>query len=165
MRASDNRQSTKHRIMDYRPTTNELTETIEPLLASGRRVNMVVTGRSMLPFLRHETDSVTLLRLPSYRRFDIVLVRDNAGRCVMHRIISIDDENVVLMGDGNLHMRERCRQTDILGVAISRRRYRKKGDSYTIGNLRGRGARFKARLWWWLRPLRPLLIKLFTSGK
>lgn len=136
------------------PADLKLLDSAAATLRSGGEVRLLVRGRSMLPALRPETDEVVLRRAGVYRRADIVLARVSPSRYVLHRIIAVDGRGrVTLMGDGNLRQREECAVADIAGrvVAVSRG-----GLMYVPSALRG-------RVWMWLRPLRPLLVRLMPS--
>lgn len=88
------------------------------ILAQNREVILLTKGGSMLPFIIGGTDSVRLRRYDSYNVGDAVLAKVSTGHHVLHRIISIDGENVVLKGDGNLSGTEMCRMSDICGRAV-----------------------------------------------
>ncbi|MDR2919681.1 MAG: S24/S26 family peptidase, partial [Tannerella sp.] len=75
---------------------------VAALLAGGKQVTLKVKGNSMLPFIVGGLDSVVLQKQESYRRGDVVLAEVGQSRFVLHRIIRIDGNVVVLMGDGNL---------------------------------------------------------------
>lgn len=85
-------------------------------LKEGRDATIPVKGFSMLPLIRGEKDLVVLRTCEKPREKDIVLFRCN-GRYVMHRILSIDGDNVEIMGDGVIESREHVRLEDICARA------------------------------------------------
>ncbi len=87
------------------------------LVAEGVCVTLPVNGNSMLPFIVGGRESVVLQKPVHVKVGDIVLAWVVPGRWVVHRIISIDDANVTLMGDGNLMGTEHCTPSDIKAKA------------------------------------------------
>lgn len=123
---------------------------IVQLLSEGREVVMTPKGISMLPFIRGEVDRVKLQRPDRLEVGDIVLAHFG-GIYVIHRIITINGDNVVLMGDGNLHT-EQGKRSDVVGLVTEiikpNNRQLKPG---------------KAWLWRHTLPLRPYLLKLYKK--
>ena len=77
------------------------------LLREGKEVRFTPSGVSMRPFIEGDKDSVILAPLNrAPRRGDILLaqVQTLCGRTtyVLHRLIRIEGEQLILMGDGNL---------------------------------------------------------------
>lgn len=72
-------------------------------LAEGRQAAFTVTGMSMWPFLRHGADTVVLEQAEpdQIRKGDIVLVRVNPGRYLLHRVTACTENQVETTGDGN----------------------------------------------------------------
>lgn len=91
------------------------------LLKEGRDVELMTRGNSMNPFIRGDRDSVILRKMPESELTpgDIVLAEYKQGSYVLHRVLEICGEEVVLMGDGNLYGKERCRKENISGTAIA----------------------------------------------
>jgi hypothetical protein len=83
------------------------------LVSEGVSVTFPVNGRSMLPFIVGGRDSVVLEKPVSFRRLDIVLAEVEGGSYVVHRIVDLDGERMVLMGDGNLEQREHCKASQV----------------------------------------------------
>lgn len=129
-------------------------EAVRQAIGRGHDVTIAVRGRSMMPSLVPDADNVVLSPVRGTLRCgDIVLAQITGARYVLHRIIAVGpDGTLTLMGDGNLHQRERCRQGDVVGVVT------------LVRGIGGSGRRpGRARLWRMLRPLRPLIVKLFPS--
>ena len=82
-------------------------------------------------------------------------VRLDDGSCVLHRVVGVRDGSVILMGDGNLHARERCGTDDVLGhVAVV-----VKGDGREV-DCSSTVQRCLAALWMRLLPVRRVLLPL-----
>ena len=92
---------------------------VKKILAEGRDVVILTKGFSMLPFIRGEKDSVRLRRLDAVEAGDIVLAEVRKDFYVLHRVVSVDGDNVVLKGDGNLSGTESCRLKDGCGTAVA----------------------------------------------
>ena len=126
------------------------------MVNEGIGVTLPVSGRSMLPFIIGDRDSVILQRPEHLQVGDVVLAWVDGYRYVVHRIIRIDGEHVTLMGDGNLMGVEHCTPDDVKAVA-----------GYVVGsdgrrhNLRTGWRRVTARWWYHLRPLRRYLLGIY----
>lgn len=103
-------------------------------IEDGRIVIINPKGISMLPFIREGKDKVMLSKPGQLKKGDIVLVSLNQ-RYLMHRIYSIDDNDLTLMGDGNLKGKnEYCKKSDVIGLVTeiinSKGRHRKPGKAW-----------------------------------
>ena len=124
----------------------------DDLLSRGIEVVLMTKGNSMLPFIRGEKDSVNLKRFGAVKVGDIVLARIAPQRYVLHRIFSIDGDQVTLMGDGNLVGTESCRLSDILGTVTEIIRPSGKKKKVTDGSL-----------WRTLLPVRRYLLWIYRK--
>ena len=128
---------------------------ISRLLNEGKEVRFTPSGVSMRPYIEGDRDSVILAklnRLPKVGDILLAQVQTLCGRqtYVLHRLIRIEGEVYVLQGDGNLSGEERCPYGDILGTVIR------------IENPQGRRKILtRGRLWFYLRPLRKYLLKIY----
>ena len=120
------------------------------LLREGKDVRFTPTGVSMRPFIEGNRDTVILRQLPSVCVGDIVLAAINDNQFVLHRVIAIDRDTITLQGDGNLSGTEQCRRSNVLGTVVRVIRPNGKTKRLTRG-----------RLWYHLRPLRKLLLKIY----
>ena len=111
---------------------NEFLPEVIRLCREGHTVTINLKGYSMRPFLEHGRDKAVLAVCDAYRVGDAVLAHVPIGngmrRYVLHRIISIEGDNVILLGDGNLSP-EYCSHSDIKAKAIGF--YRKRGGVYS----------------------------------
>ena len=106
--------------MDKKTVANQiLLEDAAALMEEGRDVTFRPLGSSMLPFIRGGRDSVTLRKLPTVKVGDMLLVRLEGPRYVLHRLIAIDGDRLTLMGDGNLAGTETCTKADVLGTVVA----------------------------------------------
>ena len=106
--------------MDKKVVANEvLLEEAAALMNEGREVTIKPLGSSMLPFIRGGRDSVRLKKMPDVAVGDILLVRLEGPRYVLHRLIAVDGDRLTLMGDGNLVGTESCTKADVLGTVVA----------------------------------------------
>ncbi len=110
----------------------------------------------MLPFIVGNRDCVTLEPVSNPFPGDIVLARLSNGQYVLHRILTITEGHVTLMGDGNLAGKEHCQLTDICGkVRVILKDGQKAVDPNTPS------ARRKASVWIKLLPVRRYLLAIY----
>ena len=129
------------------------------LIEEGKRVIVRVKGSSMLPFLRGDKDSVELEKASEIKCGDIVLAYVEECRFVLHRIIKIDGEHIVLMGDGNLKGCEHCRISEIKAKAVNLIKPAKGG--YKKISCTDRTHMRKAYLWKKLLPVRRYILAIY----
>lgn len=128
------------------------------LLAEGKEVRFTPSGVSMRPYIEGDKDSVVLAPVKDMpRRGDILLatVENLCGRTtyVLHRLIRIDGDILVLQGDGNLAGEERCKVGDVIGKVIAIENPKGKRKCLTNG-----------RVWFWLKPVRKWLLKIYRHS-
>lgn len=77
----------------------------------------------MRPFLEHQRDKVLLDSPQGAKVEDAVLAEIAPGKYVLHRIIDIkpnpqnpEEDEITLMGDGNIKGTEHCLRKDICGI-------------------------------------------------
>jgi len=132
------------------------------MVKSGVSVTFPVNGRSMLPFIVGGRDSVILEKPKSLQRGDVVLalVKTNSPEkhYVVHRIVSLNGEHVVLMGDGNLALREYCDVSDVCAKVICV--VKPNGKKYAMAAWRFRIA---AKIWYILLPIRRYLLWIYRK--
>lgn len=144
--------------MEKRIIPNEiLLPEIAALLATGKEVILKVKGYSMLPFIRHNYDSVLLRKEDTLVVGDIVLAQTSMGGYVLHRILSIENNKITLMGDGNPTGVEYTTAEQVAGKAI----YVIKGEDGHRVFCYSKSQRLKAKIWKALLPLRPYLLKIY----
>lgn len=136
--------------MEKRVLPNKvLLEEVAALVAQGKDVVFTPKGNSMLPFIRGDRDSVRLSACGEPEEGDIILARHD-GRYVLHRVVSVGEKTLLLMGDGNLQGTERVLRSDILGKVTAI--VRPNGRTVIPG---------KGRLWRILKPLRRYILGIY----
>lgn len=131
-----------------------LVEEISRLVNDGTQVTFVPKGSSMLPFIRGERDSVVLIKDDNIRPLDIVLAKVGSSY-VIHRVLTIDNDRLTLMGDGNLCGTEHCGRNGILAKVV-----RIIKDSRQI-DCTSRSHRRQALIWQKLLPVRRYLLGIY----
>lgn len=101
-------------------SNHRLLNDILPLLRDEKEVKIRAKGSSMMPLIRDGIDSFILRQLKedSLRVGNIVLALLEDGRYVLHRIASINGQDITLRGDGNPYQKEHCHKINILAEAF-----------------------------------------------
>ena len=88
----------------------KLSQILQTQLDNGGRANLVVTGYSMHPFLRHLRDSVVLVPPPeTLKRGDLILYTRKSGQYVLHRIVKKPKNGAfICSGDNQWEPEEVC---------------------------------------------------------
>ena len=125
-------------------------EEIRTLISEGRTVSLTVKGNSMNPFMVHLRDQITLgpWNSKDLRKGTVALVKDTRGNYLIHRIISLNEKTVTLLGDGNIAMTETATLDNVIGIMYSITR---KGKIWISDNLIWRAY---SSIWMLLTPLR-----------
>lgn len=143
-----------------------LFENVIHLMREGREVIIPVKGYSMNPLIRQDKDLVILEGVengtPSssgmikrVRPYDIVLFRYN-NKFILHRILSIDGNNVIIQGDGNIQGVEKCKLENIYGRATKILINGKKElDPYSKRSIR------LFKIWKFLSPIRRYILGVY----
>ena len=126
------------------------------LVDEGVSVTFPVKGYSMLPFIIGGRESVILQKPHVVRLGDVVLAWVDDCRYVVHRVISIEGERVILMGDGNIVGVEHCLLSDVKALATHVVDAKgRKHDLYAPWRQRA------SRLWWQMRPVRRYILAIY----
>lgn len=126
------------------------------LLNEGHTVTLRLRGFSMRPFLEDGRDKALLTKAVSPKVGDPVLAEIEPKHFVLHRIISIQGDNVVLRGDGNLGV-EHCKLGDVKGAVIG---FYRKGRLH-LDRTDGRKWRTYSWVWTRLYPIRRYLLAFY----
>lgn len=144
-------------------TNEEFFAQVEQMLAEGNEVQLRVKGGSMRPLLRSDRDRVVLApyRTGEPLRCGQVVLFRYRGQYILHRIVRIEDDRLILEGDGNYHRQEHCRVADV--AAVMRRIVRSDGREIACDSGYWRHL---SRLWRMLPPLarRYILALLYRAG-
>lgn len=105
----------------------ELMELVRERVAAGQVVRYLpFRGVSMLPMLRQGIDTVELAPLPEkLRRYDLPVYRYPSGKYVMHRVIRVEEDHYVCMGD-NTYQEEFIRKEQMIALVSAFRRGEKR---------------------------------------
>lgn len=133
----------------------EILPEIEGLVRDGLEVVFVPKGSSMSPFIKGGVDRVLITKAESIAEGDIVLALTKQGSHVLHRVEKVDGNMLILMGDGNLIGRERCRREDVIGKAVKIMKKDREIDCQSPLHLR------KAAIWRSLLPIRRYLLAIY----
>lgn len=126
------------------------------LVDEGVSVTFPVKGYSMLPFIIGSRESVILQRPLTVRLGDVVLAWVDDCRYVVHRVIGIEGERVILMGDGNIVGVEHCLLSDVKALATHVVDAKgRKHDLYAPWRQKA------SRLWWQMRPVRRYILAIY----
>lgn len=136
--------------------SDQVEERLTPLLRAGAEVPLVVTGSSMVPFLRDRRDKV-YLKSPDFvpvRTGDILFFKRDSGQWILHRLHHFTPDGLmVINGDGQTWF-ETIRPDQVLGVVIKISRSGKAPFSP-----RRRDWALLRRVWKLLLPARPALLR------
>ena len=126
------------------------------LVDEGVSVTFPVKGYSMLPFIIGSRESVILQKPQFVRLGDVVLAWVDDCRYVVHRVIGIEGERVILMGDGNIVGVEHCLLSDVKALATHVVDAKgRKHDLYAPWRQKA------SRLWWQMRPVRRYILAIY----
>lgn len=132
-----------------------------PVMASmvkeGQNVPLLVSGHSMMPFLKHGQDTIIVSKPTApFRRGDMVFYTRKTGQYVMHRIHHIKQGMLYIVGDAHTVIEGPVDPSCVFGVV---RKVIRKGKTLTRGSF----------CWWffekvWIRmvPLRPLAFRCYN---
>lgn len=107
----------------------ELGEIIKEQLNNGGKVKFTPKGRSMLPMLRDNKDTV-VLEHPQGRlkKYDLPLYQLSDGTYILHRVVKVcSDGSYVMCGDNRIVYEYGIRDENIVGLVTE---FTRKGKSY-----------------------------------
>ena len=127
----------------------------EPQVAA---LPLIVSGRSMTPFLVPGRDTVYLSRLERpVQRGDILLYQRDSGQYVLHRVWKVEkDGSFTMVGDAQTELEPGIRENQIIAIVTSVVR---KGKPMAPG---GFWWEFFEKVWIRMVPLRPLFWKAYS---
>lgn len=131
---------------------------VKEVIDRGATATLRVKGHSMRIFLSNGRDLVTLVapERENLRVGDVVLAEIQPKVYVLHRIIQHTQDQLTLMGDGNVGTTEACTINDVIGiVTLFYRKGRTKPDSVN-------GWKWKtySRIWLTLTPIRRYILAI-----
>ena len=135
---------------------NQLIGEVKKLLKTFPSVVLPVKGTSMLPFIIGSKESVELVRWEKDFQIGDIVLAWTKDHYVIHRIIKIDGDDYILMGDGNIIGTESCKRSDI--VAKAEYVVDKHGNKHYLYTPRRCQA---SRLWNKLKPVRRWILAIY----
>jgi hypothetical protein len=129
---------------------------IVKMMEEGHTVTLRLRGFSMRPFLEDNRDKALMTKAVAPKVGDAVLAEVRPKFFVLHRIISIDGDNVTLRGDGNLGV-EKCQLKDVKGFVIG---FYRKGRT-KLDKTNGWKWRIYSYFWTRLFPIRRYLLAFY----
>lgn len=126
------------------------------LLEEGHSVTLQLRGYSMRPFLEDNRDKALLIKAKDIQVGDPVLAEVSPLHYVLHRIIQIEDDKVVLRGDGNLGI-ETCRLQDVKASVVG---FYRKGRQ-TLDRTDEKKWKIYSAIWTRLFPIRRYLLAAY----
>lgn len=137
-------------------TPHELFSMMEPELKSGKAVIFRISGSSMLPAVSGGRDlaKAELCDTKKLRRLDVVVVRTDSGKYIMHRITKLTEFGFYTQGDWNEHGDGFFRFDQIVARITE---FIRKGKRI---NLESSFWRFVFGVWTVTEPIRPIMKRL-----
>ncbi len=133
----------------------ELFPVIKEVLEGGSRVWITVTGMSMYPFLREDTDCVELsqVSINTIKKGDIVLIQRVTGEYILHRVLRKEKEKFFIVGDAQQWIEGPLKSEQLIAVvtAVKRKKHQISCQSMLWRILVG--------LWINIIPLRHIILK------
>lgn len=133
----------------------EFAETFEKTIKDGGFVPLVVTGSSMMPFLKDGRDIVWLrvCNESDFKRGKVILFKRKDGALVLHRIRKVLPDNELLMNGDAQYWCEKIERNQALAAVseIERDGQKKPCGANTV--------------WHILKPVRPLLMRVWRKLK
>lgn len=146
-------------IKCFRPPIDLVAPYIKESIESGKNVRLAVTGNSMFPLLRGDRDTVVLSKPLNISKYDVVLYRRQNGQYILHRVISVKDDELVIAGDAETTKEYPVYKADCIGKMVSfehRERLFYTNDFLYI---------VYSRLWLCVFPLRKFIIACCKKGR
>lgn len=108
-----------HRVVKAR--SNAIFPVVQDILEDGGKAVIIVTGGSMMPFLRENVDRVELSKAEysQISRGDIVLILRDNGAYVLHRVIKKDESSFFMVGDNQQSIEGPLRPDQIIATATA----------------------------------------------
>ena len=106
---------------------------LDGLLEAGGEVTVEVNGSEMLPLIRGQRDTVTLVKKgEKQRKGDIVLYKADDGRYLLRRIVYVNGNTYVASGDNETKNEYNITDDRISAVAVS---YDRRGKTHKITDI------------------------------
>lgn len=113
-----------------------------------------VHGYSMYPLLFNHRDSVYIVKVEQYKKYDVALFERADGQLVLHRIVKIKDGVYYFCGDNDFVI-EKVEKHQIIGKMTE---FSRKGKEYKTSNL---FYKLYSRVWCFSFPTKKILKKAY----
>ena len=139
-------------------------ETIVPLLReeinAGKEVKIAVTGYSMYPLLRGESDMVLLSKPENLKVLDVVFFKRDNGQYVLHRILKKKGDILAIAGDNETELEFPVNVSDCIGKMTS---FIRSGKQYSVNKP---SYRLYSMFWKLIFPFRRIAVcTIIIAGK
>ena len=136
---------------------NILIEEVEKLISTGQKVELKVEGRSMRPYLRGGKDVIVLSTVqPVDLRLGDIVLFCYQNNYIFHRIIKIENDNLLIQGDGICKRYEKALKSDVVGIV--QQIIRPDGKQFSTHNF---SSKIYWKCWLFIRPLRRYLLAFY----
>jgi len=119
--------------MCFTGNPDNLVPTMTNIISKNQGFWVVVTGDSMYPTLRNILDRVYIE--PLYRKVkkgDILLTKSYGGRCLLHRVIKTEKDDIYYRGDALPHPDKPLKARNVIGIVT---KIDRKGKVISAGNI------------------------------
>jgi len=137
--------------------TEDIMPVMKEILGQGGKVRIPVSGRSMLPFLHQDKDSVELsaANFSVIKRGDIVLIVRETGVYVLHRVLRKYDGCFYINGDSQQWTEGPLQPEQLIAVATAVWR---NGKHIECSSLFWRAS---GTIWLYIKPFRNFIFHLY----
>lgn len=137
--------------------SEDLFPAIDELLHNNQKVRITVTGDSMMPFLRENTDSVELSAtdFKSLHFGQIVLIRRISGQYILHRLVFKKKDCFYIAGDAHYWIEGPVYPDQLIAVAT---KILRNGKEISASGFLWQALSF---IWWLRLPLFSVLRKVY----
>ncbi len=112
------------------------------------------SGTSMLPLLRQHRDLFTIeKKADRCRKYDVVLYKRPPASYVLHRVVKVQENGYVILGDNCINKEYNISEDSVIGVMTS---FIRNGREYSVNH---KGYRLYSVIWYSLYPIRKFLMK------
>lgn len=134
-------------------------ESIKDILDEYGQYTGLTMGASMWPLIHQQKDNIIVLKPQGrLKKYDIPVYVTKSGKYIMHRIVEVNDDHYIIIGD-NLLTREYVTDDMICGELVG---FYKNGKKY-IDCKKNKAYLFYSKLWVALLPIRPAIL-FFHKG-
>ena len=124
----------------------------EEIQNSGKLIYTTV-GVSMRPLIKQGRDLLIVTKPQGrLKKYDIPLYKRKNGQYVLHRVVKVNDDGYVILGDNCIKWENDIKDDQIIGVLTSLVRKGKEVDFNSFGY------RFYSRAWYLLYPVRVIFM-------